>query len=284
MGSRIGENHLSLEEHSETTERVVRFIKTHADRIGAKLLVVGMSGGLDSSITAVLCSKALGGERTLGVSITEADNKTHSNIQDAQEVARTHGIKFKSLDITELFKTTSDLVSASAKTGRIALGNIKARLRATLLYYYANEKKGIVVGTGDKSEIMLGYFTKFGDGACDLQPLADIYKTTLRDLGKHLGLPARICSKPSSPDLWPGQTAERDLGLSYEKLDRVLWGLERWIPPLEISRDLRIPLKTVQGIRRRVEFAEHKRRPPLSMKLGFRTSGQDLRVPLSVEA
>jgi NAD+ synthase len=139
-----------------------------------------------------------------------------------------------------------------------------------------------VVGTGDKSEIMLGYFTKYGDGACDIQPLADMYKTTVRDLGRHLGLPTRICAKPSSPDLWPGQTAEEELGLSYEKLDLILWGLERWIPPADISRDLELPLATVERIRRRWLLAEHKRRPPLAMKLGFRTSGQDLRVPYNL--
>ena len=283
MGSRIGENILALQEPSETIERIVRFIKTHSDRIGARFLVVGMSGGLDSSVTAVLCAKAVGGKRTLGVSMTEADNRTRSNVRDAQEVARLHGIQFISLDITGLVKSAGYLVSLSTKIGNVPLGNIKARLRAMLLYYYANARKGVVVGTGDKSEIMLGYFTKFGDGACDIQPLADIYKSTLRDLGKHLGLAARICSKPSSPDLWPGQTAESELGLSYEKLDLILWGLERWIPPAEISRDLGIPLKTVMGIQSRAELAEHKRRPPLSMKLGFRTSGQDLRVPLSIE-
>lgn len=283
MSSRIGETRLAIEESSEVVERIVRFIQTHSDRIGARFLVVGMSGGLDSSITAVLCARAVGGKRTLGVHLAEADTRRRSNLRDAQDVARMHGMEFKSLDITGLNKSTADLVHASIKVGDVSLGNVKARLRAVILYYFANAGKGIVVGTGDKSEIMLGYFTKFGDGACDIQPLADIYKTSLRSLGKHLGLPERICFKPSSPELWPGQTAEKELGLSYGKLDVILWGLERWIPPAEISRELRVPLKTVQEIRRRVELAEHKRRPPLSMKLGFRTSGQDLRVPLSTE-
>ncbi len=282
MGSRIGEDALSLREASETEERIVRFIKTHADRIGARLLVIGLSGGLDSSVAAALCSKAVGGKRTLGVSLTELDTKNLANIRDAEEVASQFGLEFKSLDITKLVKTTMDLVHASTAVGSIPLGNVKARLRAMVLYYYANTRKGIVIGTGDKSEIMLGYFTKFGDGACDIQPLADIYKTTLRRLGKHLGLSSRICSKPSSPELWPGQTAEKELGLSYDKLDLILWGLERWIPPREIGEDLGIPLKTVQGVQRRLILAEHKRVPPMTMKLGFRTLGQDLREPYSV--
>jgi NAD+ synthase len=282
MSSRFSANALTLHEATETRDRIVRFLRTHTARIGARHLVVGMSGGLDSSVAAVLCSMAVGGRRTLAFCLTEADTFNPSNLQDAQEVARNHSIQFRTLDITELVKTATKLVDAPRSIGNIPIGNVKARLRSMILYYYANTKDGIVVGTGDKSEIMLGYFTKYGDGASDIQPLADVYKTTLRDLAKHLRLPARIYSKPSSPDLWSGQTAEGELGLSYDKLDLILWGLERWMRPSDISRDLSIPLKIVEGVRKRWLGAEHKRRPPLPMKLGYRTSGQDLRIPYSL--
>jgi NAD+ synthase len=282
MSSRFSAEALTLHEATETTNRIVRFLKIHTARIGARHLVVGMSGGLDSSVAAVLCSIAVGGRRTLAFCLTESDTFNPSNLQDAQEVARNHSIQFRTLDITELVKTATKLVSASKGVGNVPLGNVKARLRSMILYYYANTENGIVVGTGDKSEIMLGYFTKYGDGASDIQPLADMYKTTLRDLAKHLRLPTKIYSKPSSPDLWSGQTAEGELGLPYDKLDLILWGLERWIPSADISRDLSIPLGIVEGVRRRWLRAEHKRRPPISMKLGYRTSGQDLRIPYSL--
>jgi NAD+ synthase len=282
MTSRPSIDALSLHDADETTDRIVRFIGTYSTRIGARRLVVGMSGGLDSSVTAVLCSMAVGGRKTLGVSLTEADTRNPWNLRDAQEIARKHGIQFKSLDITPLVKTATELVHASASVGKVPIGNVKARLRAMILYYYANTSSGIVVGTGDKSEIMLGYFTKYGDGACDIEPLADMYKTTVRDLAKHLKLPSRIYSKPPSPDLWPGQTAEKELGLPYEKLDSILWGLERWMPSSDISRDLAIPVKIVERIRMRWLRGEHKRRPPLSMKLGYRTSGQDLCIPYGI--
>lgn len=282
MTSRLSADVLALHEADETVDRIVRFLRTHAARIDAKRLVVGMSGGLDSTVTAVLCSMAVGGERTLGLSLTEAETKNPSNLRDAQEIARTHGIQFKSLDITPLVKITTELVHASATVGNVPIGNVKARLRAMILYYFANTRNGIVVGTGDKSEIMLGYFTKYGDGACDIEPLADIYKTTVRDLAKHLKIPSKIRSKPSSPDLWPGQKAETELGLPYAKLDPILWGLERWIPPSDISRDTAVPLKIVEDIRSKWLSAEHKRRPPLSIKLGYRTAGQDLRIPKSL--
>ncbi|HYY90888.1 MAG TPA: NAD+ synthase [Candidatus Dormibacteraeota bacterium] len=279
MSSRIAEDALSLHDPDETVERMVRFLKTHTERIGAKNVIVGMSGGLDSSVTATLCAMAVGGQRTIGLCLPEEETKNSRNLKDAQDVAEKRGIRFRSLDISPLVQATKDLVHSSNRGSRIPMGNAKARLRAMILYYYANTTKGLVVGTGDKSEIMLGYFTKYGDGACDIQPIADLYKTTVRHLGKHLGLPLGIYSKPSSPDLWPGQTAEEELGLGYEKLDLVLWGLERWMEPREIGRDLGLAVRIVEGVKQRWLRAEQKRRPPLALKLGFRTSSQDLRLP-----
>jgi NAD+ synthase len=283
MRSKEGGNPLSVGDQEETIDRIVRFIRTHSERIGARHLVVGMSGGLDSSVTAALCSKALGGKRTLGFCLPEDETRSQRSILDAEEVAKRFGVKLRSMDITDLAQRAASLLHPSKKRkSAVSHGNLKARLRAMILYYYANTSKGLVVGTGDKSEIMLGYFTKYGDGACDIQPIADLYKTSVRDLALHLGIPRRIFSKPSSPELWPGQMAEDELGLPYTQLDSILWRLERWIPPREISEELRIPLRTVEKIRGRWLHSEHKRRPPLSLKLGFRTAGQDLRIPYSL--
>ena len=283
MRSKAGANPFSLGDPDETVDRIVRFLRTHSERIGARHLVVGMSGGLDSSVTAALCSKALGGERTLGFCLPEAETRNPRSIQDAEEVARNFGIRFKSLDITPLVHASTSLLRPSKrKESVIPYGNLKARLRAMILYYHANTSKGLVVGTGDKSEIMLGYFTKYGDGACDIQPIADVYKSSVRVLAIHLSLPRRIFSKPSSPELWPGQMAEDELGLPYSKLDLVLWRLERWMPPKEISEELGIPLRMVERVRGRWLQSEHKRRSPLAIKLGYRTAGQDLRIPYSL--
>ena len=283
MRSRAGANPFSLGDPDETIDRIVRFLGTHSERIGARHLVVGMSGGLDSSVTAALCAKALGGKNTLGLCLPEAETKSMRSIQDAREVAGKFGISFKILDMTSLVHSASDLLHPSKKKESVVpYGNLKSRLRAMILYYFANTRKGLVVGTGDKSEIMLGYFTKYGDGACDIQPIADLYKSSVRDLAAHLGIPRRVFSKPSSPELWPGQTAEDELGLQYSKLDSILWRLERWMPPGEISEELGIPLTVVERVRRRWLQSEHKRRPPLAIKLGFRTAGQDLRIPYSL--
>lgn len=283
MSSRLAEDVLSIKDPKETIDRIKRFLSEHYGRIGAKYLVVGMSGGLDSSITAALCSKAVGGKQVLGLFLPEGETRNENNFAQAKLVAKQFGVKFKRIDITSIVKTArAQLSQAKVGTGPIPGANLKARLRMTSLYYFANVYNGLVVGTSDKSEMMLGYFTKYGDGACDLEPIGDIYKSSLKFLGKYLRLPKIILSKPSSPELWPGQTAEQELGASYQKLDLILWGLERWMSIREIADELDMPLRFVENIRRRWIAAEHKRRPPVTMKMGFRTAGQDLRIPYSL--
>lgn len=278
MSSRFGEDPFAIREPVETVSRLERFLATHREETGAKCLVVGMSGGLDSCVTAALCARAIGGPRVLGISLPERETRNDKALEDARSVASKYRLRFKVIDITCLVEASRNTLAAKKASG-VAWGNVKARVRAIILYYFANTEHGLVVGTGDKSEIMLGYFTKFGDGACDILPLADLYKTSVRNLGKHLGIPERIRVKASSPELWPGQTAEKELGLGYEKLDRILWGLERWMTPEEIVRETGLKLAFVRKVRERWLRSEHKRRPPLAMKLGYRTAGSDLRLP-----
>ncbi len=278
MSSRFGDDPFAIREPEETVSRLERFLTTHMEEAGARFLVVGMSGGLDSSVTAALCARALGGRQVLGLGLPENETRNLRGLEDAKSVASKYRIRFKVIDITSLVETSRNVLGAKVARG-IPWGNVKARLRALVLYYFANTEGGLVVGTGDKSEIMLGYFTKFGDGACDILPLADLYKTSVRNLARHLGIPERIRVKASSPELWPGQTAERELGLSYEKLDRILWGLERWMMPEEIAKETGLKLALVRKVRERWLKSEHKRRPPLALKLGYRTAGDDLRLP-----
>src|SRR5438477_12291874 len=278
MSSRYGEQAFAIRGAEDTGSRRQRFLTTHLQEARAGCLVLGISGGLDSSVAAVLCARALGGRRVLGISLPENETGNDRALEDARLVASKFRIRFKIIDITPIVETSRNALAARMAKG-IPWGNVKARLRAMVLYYHANTERGLVVGTGDKSEIMLGYFTKFGDGACDILPLADLYKTSVRSLARHLGIPERIRVKASSPELWPGQTAEKELGLSYEKLDRILWGLERWMTPEEIVEETGLKLTLVKKVRERWLKSEHKRRPPLAMKLGYRTAGDDLRLP-----
>jgi NAD+ synthase len=241
-----------------------------------------MSGGLDSSVAAALCAKAVGGKKVLGFSMPESETYNVDTVRLAEQVARKFRIIFQTVDITPIVQAMGRTVKESRdKIARVPFANVKARLRMVVLYYYANVKNGLVVGTSDKSELMLGYFTKYGDGGCDIEPLGDLYKTSLKQVGEYLGLPRTVLLKPPSPELWPGQTAEKELGGNYEKIDLVLWGLERWLDVKEISEILKVPIRFVENIRKRYLSSEHKRRPPMLMKMGFRTPGQDLRIPYS---
>ncbi|HWY29060.1 MAG TPA: NAD+ synthase [Candidatus Sulfotelmatobacter sp.] len=278
MSSRFGEDPFAIREPVETVTRLERFLTTHLEETGARCLVLGMSGGLDSSVTAALCARAVGRQRVLGICLPENETRSNKALEDTRLVASKYRIRLKVIDITPIVEASRNTLDPKKARG-IPWGNVKARLRAMVLYYFANTERGLVVGTGDKSEIMLGYFTKFGDGACDILPLADLYKTSVRNLARHLGIPERIRVKASSPELWPGQTAEKELGLGYEKLDRILWGLERWMTPEEIVRETGLKLALVRKVRERWLKSEHKRRPPLAMKLGYRTAGSDLRLP-----
>ena len=283
MSLRLNTDHFLVRESKETIDRIKRFLVTHRERARASKFVVGMSGGLDSSVAATLCALAVGGRNVIGISMPEKETRNERNIWDAKEVARKFRLQFKIIDVTQMVDAASKCIPRmERKKGSVPYANVKARLRAVVLYYFANRENGLVVGTGDKSELMLGYFTKFGDGACDVQPLADMYKTSVRDLARHLGIPKRICEKPPSPELWPGQTAEKELGLEYDKVDVILRGLERWMDPKDIAEDTGLSAGLVKRVRDRWVRSEHKRRPPLTLKLGYRTAGYDLRLPYTI--
>ena len=223
MSLRINADNFSLKEPKETIERILRFLRDYLDKSDISKLVLGMSGGLDSSVTAALCADAAGGKNVLGVYMPEDETRNNSASEDATAIANTFHINLKTINITKILTAaTSTIPIKDRARNLVPYGNVKARVRSMILYYFANIEHRIVVGTGDKSEIMLGYFTKYGDGACDILPIADFYKTTVRALAKYLRLPKRVYSKPASPELWPGQTATGELGLGYDRLDEIL--------------------------------------------------------------
>ncbi len=281
MSLRINAANFTLQEPKETVERILRFLRDYLDRSEISKLVLGMSGGLDSSVTAALCAEAAGGKNVLGVYMPEDETRKNSASEDANAIANTFHINLKTIDITNILTAVASTIPIKDRSRNLVpYGNVKARVRSTILYYFANTEHRIVVGTGDKSEIMLGYFTKYGDGACDILPIADFYKTTVRALARYLRLPKRVYSKPASPELWPGQTASEELGLGYDRLDEILWGLERWMSDEDIAEQTDLPVRIVRRVRARWIGSEHKRRTPLVLKSGLRTAGADMRQPL----
>lgn len=197
---------------------IIEFIRLEVSRAQSQGVVLGLSGGIDSSVAVSLATKALGNNRVLGLILPDRNVSEQKDIDDAVELSKQLGIKYHIIDITEIKQKYLDLLPLEKKS----IGNLTARIRMTLIYYYANLFNKLVLGTSDKSEMMIGYFTKFGDGAADLLPLADLYKTEVRELGIYLNVPKTILLKKSTPSLWLNQTAEKEIGMEYKKIDAIL--------------------------------------------------------------
>jgi NAD+ synthase len=261
-----------LPAHAEATLHA--FLRAHVQDAGAEGVVVGLSGGIDSALTARLAKDALGAARVLGVLQPESAYPEALAVE-TQAYARGLGIEFRTVALTpaeEAFRTMLPELR-----DRTTVGNTKARIRMIVLYAIARESHRLVLGTGNKSEILLGYFTKYGDGGADLLPLGDLYKTELRELAARLDLPEAIRTRAPTAGLWDGQTDEGELGLPYTEIDQVLRGMEELRDPAEIARRSGVPLGLVRALEARVAANRHKRRLPPIPKLSLRTVGLDWR-------
>lgn len=264
---------------AETQMRICRFIKEYVENAGAKGIVLGLSGGIDSAVIAALSSLAIGGDRVLCLLLPEKETIKQQDLDDAQTIANLFHLQTKTVDITAILDSFYGSIPSFDQNDRLCKGNIKARTRMIMLYFYANYQKRIVAGTSDKSETLMGYFTKWGDAAADITPISDLYKTQVRRLALHLGIPKELAMKPATPALWPNQLAESELEIKYETLDLILYGLERFMKPKEIAEALSINKASVDRVQDRILTTEHKRRMPMSPKVGFRTPGNDFRLP-----
>ena len=262
----------------EVDIRICRFIKDYVGRSNAKGVVLGLSGGVDSCTLAALSARALGGHNVLGLMLFEKEARRAEDVRHAELTAKEFGIKTETVDITPTLESFYHSTPIFQPTDKLSKGNMKARTRMIYLYYYANRLHLIVCGSSDKSETMMGYFTKWGDVAADISPIMDLYKTQVRKLAKYIGVSEEIVEKPSSPALWPGQLAEEELGIKYEQLDLILFGLERFMRPEEIAVQLGMKRHLIEEVKRRWLSAEHKRRMLLTTKLEYRTIGADFRL------
>ncbi|MBS7607715.1 MAG: NAD+ synthase [Candidatus Bathyarchaeia archaeon] len=264
----------------EVKTKITRFIRDYVEKANANGIVLGLSGGVDSSTAAALSALAIGGSKVLGLMLPEKETYNPLDIKHAKLVAEKFGIKTETIDITSTLEALQKSIPIFDLKDKLSKGNLKARTRMLYLYYYANKLNLIVCGSSDKSEVMIGYFTKWGDAAADIAPLMDLYKTQVRKLARHVGVPDEIVDKPPSPMLWPGQTAEEEIGLKYEILDLVLYGLEHFMKTEQIAEELGLPKDLVEKVKKRWKAMEHKRRLPLTTKLQYRTVGFDFRIPL----
>jgi len=204
----------------EASEKIARWLAAKVSEADAKGVVIGMSGGIDSSVAVVLAKRALG-KNVLGLILPCESNPKDAKL--AQLVAKKFGISTKKIDLTTIFRKFRKILPAA---DRKTLGNLKARMRMSVLYYFANKHHYLVLGASNKSELWIGYFTKHGDAAADVMPLGGLYKTQVFELAKHLGIPKEIIKAKPSAGLWKGQSDEKEIGMGYAALDMILWLME----------------------------------------------------------
>ncbi|WP_456477937.1 NAD+ synthase [Geoglobus ahangari] len=248
-------------------DRICDFIRKKVELANADGVVVGVSGGVDSATVAFLSVRALGSDRVFATIMPEIGVTTEEDVEDAKLVCETLGIEYRYVEINPLLESFSRTFGESDS---LAFANVKPRVRMIINYYYANRLNRLVAGTGNKSELKVGYFTKYGDGGVDFLPIGDLYKTEVFELAKYLGVPERIISKKPSARLWKGQTDEDEMGISYQKLDAILKGIEAGMEKVEMVEKLGVSAEEVEKVISMVEKSRHKRElPPIAPVRGL---------------
>ena len=249
------------------------FIRDEVSKVGVKKLVLGLSGGIDSALSAILAAAAMGAENVTGVIMPYRLSNPQSEA-DARAVAAASGIHIKVVDISPQVDAYYERFPDADNLRR---GNKMARERMTILYDHSAMLGALVVGTSNKTELLLGYGTLFGDMASAVNPIGDLFKTQVRQLSRHVGVPVQVVEKAPSADLWVGQTDEQELGYTYEVADAVLYRMIDCRYAREELLGEGFPPELVDGIQRLVQRSQYKRRLPLIAKLSQRTIDRDFR-------
>lgn len=248
----------------KTKNDILNFIRTKVSESHTDGIVVGLSGGIDSTLAAYLACEAVGNDKVFGITMPSSTTPTEDNVHGI-EIAERLGIEYKTIAIDSILNEF--LSMTQLEEDNLAIGNLKARIRMSIIYYHANAKNYLVCGTGNKSEILIGYFTKHGDGACDMEPIGDLYKSDVYRLSEFLDIPHEILDKPPRAGLWNNQTDEDEIGMGYDLLDRILYLYnEKNMDNDKIARELEIQVDDVDMIIAKVIRSEHKSKVPESPK------------------
>jgi NAD+ synthase len=256
-------------ELEERREHITSFISDTYEAAGGEAAVIAISGGVDSSLTSHLAVEALGVENVYGLVMPSEVNRT-DNMSDAERVAgELLGIEYDLVEIESLVEAfcaanpNTEIGAEFTGTEQVAVGNLRARIRAVLNYFAANRRGGMVLGTGNRTEAAVGYFTKYGDGAVDCHPIGNLYKQQVRQLARHVGVPGDMAGKTSTAGLWEDQTDEGELGMNYDTLDSIL--ALHVDGPLSVSataRTIGVDEESVERVQAMYAASEHKRQVP----------------------
>ncbi|HIE34172.1 MAG TPA: NAD+ synthase [Candidatus Altiarchaeales archaeon] len=264
---KMNELNLTEEQMKKLRKKIEKSIMDILKRSKTKGVVVGISGGIDSSVVLKLVNVV----DTYALIMPEMGLTKNSDVEDAKNLADDLGVKYNIIEINPVIDSIEKIFpwhNFSDENRGMVIGNVMARTRMILLYLVANIDRRIVLGTGNKTEILLGYTTKYGDAACDILPIGDLYKTQVRQFAEFLGISKRIMKKRPSAGLWKGQTDEDELGASYEDIDRILHLLIDKDYTIEKTADeLSLPVELIENINSRVERNKHKRVMPKAVKL-----------------
>ena len=251
-------NEITNQDYTSITETIEKFLSNQIEKSHSNGVILGLSGGIDSAVLAYICKRKLK-DKTLALIMPDTSITPESETDDALKMIALTGIKYKLIDIKPIINEYSMYIEPNEKSK----GNLRARVRTNILYYYANAKNYLVLGSSDKSEHQIGYFTKFGDGASDITPIISLYKLQVREIAKYLKVPENIIAKKSSPHLWKDHEAESELGTSYEEIDSILYCLlEKKLSIDEIEKRTQIDKKTIEKIHQLYTNSEHKRLQP----------------------
>lgn len=249
---------ITKKDFNAVQEKIGSFLVEEIKERKSQGVIFGLSGGIDSAVIAMLCAKFVR-EKSLALIMPDSKITPVTDTEDAIKIVDSSHLEYKLIDIGFIHKEYSKYIEPSP----LAFGNLGARIRSNILYYYANARNYLVLGSGDRSEFLIGYFTKYGDGAADLLPIVSLYKTQIREFAKFLGVPSNIVSKPSGPRLWEGHTAEAEIGLTYEEIDAILHcTVDKNLSIEDTSKITEIPISNVDKIYQMHKRSEHKRITP----------------------
>ncbi|MCQ8211744.1 NAD+ synthase [Cetobacterium somerae] len=254
---------------------LVNFLKEEANKVGFTKVVLGLSGGIDSALVAYLAAKAFGSENVLGI-LMPYKSSSKESVEHAELVVKDLGIKSKVIEITPMVEPYFQM---NPDMDGLRKGNRMARERMCILFDYSAKEKALVLGTSNKTEMLLGYSTQFGDAASAINAIGDLYKTQIWELSKHLGVPQALIDKKPSADLWEGQTDESELGFSYKLADEILFLLIDEREKKENIIKMGYPEEVVNKVIWKIKMSQYKRKLPLIAKVSTRTIGREFRYP-----